>query len=78
MLTIKNTDSFNLQGQYPFGNTLTMQLVRCKPSTSPVPCAEESEIRQYISQLILFFGSIESFVDYEDVEPGIGPIKSYL
>ena len=76
-LTIKDPSSYGLSGNLYVGKSLAVDLVRCQPNVSPLPCAEESEIEEYMQKHTLWFSNIRSFIDYENVEPGIGPVKQF-
>ena len=38
-------------------------------------CASEEEIGQKISKYNIMLTTLINFVEYEDVEPGVGPVK---
>ena len=78
VLAIKDIDSYDLKGTYFSGKSLVVELLRCQPNSSPLPCAEESEINEYLSKHILTFGRIQSFIDYDNVEPRISPVKQFF
>ena len=77
-LTIKDLSSYGLAGGVYTGKSLAVDLVRCQPNISPVTCSEEGEIENYMQKHILWFANIRSFIDYENVEPGIGPVKQFM
>ena len=38
-------------------------------------CASDEEIDQRIGKYEILLSSLINFVEYEDVEPGVGPVK---
>jgi hypothetical protein len=49
--------------------------VKCSNKTQSVECATESEIDQKIRKYTVMTVSLINFIEYEDVVPGVGPIK---
>ena len=76
-MTIKDIDQYVLEGTVLTGKSLSIYLTRCQPDSSPVPCAEESKIDEFISKHAINFSSIESFIDYDNVETGDTAVKQF-
>ena len=76
MITLKNPQNFNLKNQaYGKDNQiLSTTLQRCNQTNSEIDCANDEELRDYVNRHILNFMIDRTFVDYENVEPGVGPI----
>ena len=55
-----------------------MEFTRCQQNSSPLPCAEKSEIDKYMARHALNFGTLHSFIEYDNVEPGISPVKQFF
>ena len=76
-LTIKDPEKVILRDNL---NSLAIQSLelkfqKCQNETSSVICASEDEIEKKIQSLTLVLGSLTNFVAYDEVEPGVGPIK---
>ena len=54
---------------------LRIDLRRCINETQSIPCASNREIEDKIGKMNLQISSLINFVEYEEVEPGVGPIK---
>ena len=81
--TLANLDEFELRGNLRTDSSQYMQLkvMLCNNSTSPVPCApmtydteDVPSIKSFLSPLTLNIAVLRRFIDYENVEPGVGPI----
>ena len=76
MVTLKNSQNFNLKNKIlgKDNQILTMTLQRCNQTNSEIDCANDEELRDYVNKHKLNFMIDRTFVDYENVEPGVGPI----
>ena len=76
MLTFKDPDQINLRDGHDSleVNQLEIYLSKCRNETSPIPCASEQEIDSKINEHSIFLRSLTNFIDYEEVEPGVGPV----
>ena len=69
---VDNTSSFTAQ-------FLQFYLKKCDNETSAIPCADfgqdEQELKKYLDSHVLSLMRLVNFVDYDEVEPGVGPVK---
>ena len=77
-LTIKDPQLVNLKDSVDSSaaENLYVELRQCINETQTIICASEQEIKERISSRILMISSLTNFVEYDEVEPGVGPIKS--
>ena len=78
LYTVKNPELVNLRDNYDSSamESLRVKFKRCINETdSTTICASDSEIDAEIGRHNVLLTSLINFVEYEDVEPGIGPIK---
>ena len=52
-----------------------MTLKRCNQTTSEIDCANDEELNDYLNKHTVSFMTDRTFVDHENVEPGVGPIE---
>ena len=76
-LTVKDTDQVNLIDKFDISsvNFLEVYFQKCQNETSLSPCASFEQIDAYIGNHTIVMGTFTNFVEYDDVEPGVGPIK---
>ena len=53
-----------------------MDFVRCSNQTSTVTCASPDEITSYLAAHRLGLVTVLNYIDYDEVDPGKGPLKS--
>lgn len=68
-IVFKNNAQANINARF-----LRFSLEECNNVTSMVPCAGKDEIDEYMKNHKMELWSIKSFVDYSQVDPGVGPI----
>ena len=75
-ITLKNPQNFNLKNRAlsKDNQILALTLQRCNQTNSEIDCANDEELRDYVNKNILQFMIDRTFVDYEKVEPRVGPI----
>ena len=81
MYTAKNLDDFTLvdNPESPAtGRLISFAIKQCNNATSATPCADfgpgDEHLQAYLKKHKLVSYSMLSFVDYENVEPGVGPL----
>lgn len=57
---------------------LSFVIQACNPAESKVECASSEEIDRYVDSHAITLTTINSFVDYSEVDPGKGPVKQML
>ena len=53
---------------------LTFTLKRCDQTDEENDCADDEELEEYVDRHRMFLFADRTFVDYENVEPRVGPI----
>ena len=77
-LTIKDIDKHYLRDSIDSLSTvnLDIEVKRCdRNNTSSIECASEEETLKYFGQNGFHLATLQNFIDYQDVDPGVGPIK---
>ena len=77
-LTIKDPELINLRDSLDSSAAESLRVIlnRCRNDTqSSIVCASDQEIELKVGNTGLHITSLINFVEYEEVEPGIGPIK---
>ena len=58
------------------GSTLGFFFRRCSNETSPVDCKSQDEIDSWTYNHTIILGTLRNYIDFENVEPGVGPVKN--
>ena len=76
-MTIKDPEQANLRDSHDSSgaNQLEINFSKCRNETSSQPCASEEEIDSKIRGYTIMLKTLTNFVEYDDVDPGVGPIK---
>ena len=76
-LTVEDPDLVNLIDKYDISsvNFLEIYFQKCQNETSLSPCASLEQIDQKIVDYTILLGSLTNFIQYDEMEPGVGPIK---
>ena len=79
-MLIKDPENINLVDNSSSFNSefLNVQIHRCNNATSTVTCASYAEIDTYIQDRRFGFGTLLNFIDYDEVDPFKGPLKTAL
>jgi hypothetical protein len=54
---------------------LEINVARCHSATSNVECKSDEEALAYLEKFNIHLSTLINFIDYENVDPGVGPIK---
>ena len=76
-MTLKNPELVNIRDSIDSSSVegLRIYFRRCINETQSVVCASDEDIDQHIGKYYIMLSTLINFVEYEDVEPGVGPIK---
>ena len=77
-LTVKDIDKHYLRDSTDSLSTINLDIdiKRCdRNNSSSIGCASEDESLQYFGEYGFHLMTLQNFIDYEDVDPGVGPIK---
>ena len=79
-LTVKNPELVNIKDSIDSAanEILTIFFRRCVNETRSVLCASDVEFEEYIGNHSVMLSSLINFIEYEEVEPGVGPVKRIL
>ena len=81
ILTLKDPHSFSIRDAFSSINSeyLAFLVQRCNNATSTVTCADfgenEENLGNYLAQYDFGLMTITNFIDYDEVDPFVGPMK---
>ena len=81
ILTLKDPHSYSIRDAFSSFNSeyLAFLVHRCNNATSTVTCADfgenEEHLGNYLAQYNMGLMSITNFIDYDEVDPFVGPMK---
>ena len=47
----------------------------CKNETSSIVCKSQSDIDKFVKKHTITLATMRSYVDYDNVDPGVGPVN---
>ena len=79
-MTVKNPELVNIKdniGSLAY-ELLFVSFRRCVNETQSVVCASDVDFKEHIGKYNVMLMSMINFIEYEEVEPGVGPVKRTL